>query len=222
MSDALIAHVAPGIHTIDTKQRFLGLEMGARMTILTLDQGLLVHSPIAVEPSQIAHLGDPRWVLAPNLFHHLYVGPWAEAGIETWGAPGLPDKRKDVAFAGTLTTRSHPFGPDIEVLPLSCFDLTREVVVLHRPSRTLIVTDLVINLAQNAPRLTRWALRCACGYPGCRTTLLERVGMRRDAARRDLETIAAWDFDRLIMAHGEVIPRNGKAALLGAFRWLLD
>jgi len=211
--------LAPGLHVADASQRFLGLEMGARMTVLDLDGDLLVHSPVAVSPTVVEGLGTPRWVLAPNLMHHLHVGPWVEAGLEAWAAPGLADKRPDVRFAGELTGK-HPFGPDVLVHTLRCFAMTNEVVVLHRPSRTLLCADLVFNISPRAPWLTRVAMRCMGGYPGCRVTLLERVGMRRDLAREDLAVIAGWDFDRVIMAHGEVIESGGKAAVLGAFRWL--
>ncbi len=213
--------IAPGVHVAETSQRFLGLEFGARMTVLELDGGLLVHSPIAIEPARVAQLGAPRWVLAPNLLHHLYVGPWIAAGLEAWAAPGLADKRPDLRFAATVEPDSRPFGDELRLLPLSCFSMSNEVVVFHRPSRTLIVTDLLFNIPATAPWATRAAMRCLCGYPGCRTTLLERVGMRRDAARRELGAIAGWDFDRIIMAHGEIVETGGNAAFRRAFAWLL-
>ena len=212
--------LAPGVHVLEAPQRFLGLEVGARMTVLELDGGLLVHSPLAIDPAAITHLGAPRWVLAPNLLHHLYVGPWAAAGLEAWAAPGLPEKRPDVRFHGVIDGGQRPFGADVWALPLWCMPMTAEVVILHRPSRTLIVSDLVFNFPPTAPWRTRAVMRCLCGYPGCRTTLVERWGMRREVARRELERLATWDFDRLIMAHGEVIETGGKSALAGAFRWL--
>lgn len=205
---------------VEAPQRYLGIEVGARMTVLELDGGLLVHSPLAIEPSAIAHLGQPRWVLAPNRLHHLYVGPWIEAGLEAWAAPGLPDKRPDLHFHGVVQPHSRPFGDEVELLPLRCFPFTREVVVLHRPSRTLVVTDLVFNFPATAPWLTRASMRCMGGYPGCATTLIERVGMRRPIARQELAVLAEWDFDRVIMAHGEIIETDGKAAVLDAFGWL--
>ncbi len=219
-SMASLRTLAPGVHVADAPQRFLGLELGARMTVLDTGDGLLVHSPIAAPPELVEPLGEPRWVLAPNLFHHLHVGPWANAGLEAWGAPGLPEKRGDVPFQGIVESGTSPFGSDLEVHTLKCFSMTNEVVVLHRPSRTLVVTDLVFNISPRAPWLTRAAMRCLCGYPGCKTTLLERVGMRRDLARQDLAILAAWDFDRIVMAHGEVIETGGKQALRDAFGWL--
>jgi len=212
--------VTPGVHALEARQRFMGIEVGTRMTVLELDGGLLVHSPVAVDPAIVAPLGEPRWVLAPNLLHHLYVGPWAEAGLEPWAAPGLVEKRPDLAFAGTANAEGHPFGPDLDVLPLKCFGMTNEVVILHRPSRTLVVSDLVYNFTTAAPWLTKAAMWCLGGYPGCRTSLIERIGFRRAVAREELRVLADWDFDRLIMAHGEIVETGAKDALLRAFHWL--
>ena len=127
---------------------------------------------------------------------------------------------KDVHFHGVVEANSRPFGDDVVLLPLSCIPFSNEVIVLHKPSRTLIVTDLVFNISPSAPWLTRAAMRCLCGYPGCRTTLIERVGMRREVARRELSVLADWDFERVIMAHGDIVEVGAKAALLEALRWL--
>ncbi|MEM9696443.1 MAG: hypothetical protein AAGA56_28120, partial [Myxococcota bacterium] len=142
-------------------------------------------------------------------------------GIEAWAAPGLPEKRPDLAFTGILDgSSSDAFGSDIAVIPLTFFPTANEVVLLHRPSRTLVVTDLVFHFTERAPWSTRLAMRMLLGYPGCRMTLLERVGFRRSAARKEIAHLLALDFDRLIMAHGEVIETNGRDALYDASRWL--
>lgn len=220
MTKRTLRELASGLHVAEAKQGFYGLELGARMSVLETSQGLLVCSPIAMEPEAIHRLGTPRWVLAPNLFHHLYAGPWIDAGLEGWCAAGLPKKRPDLK-ARVVEPGTQPFGSEIEVLPLTCFSFSNEVVVLHRPSRTLVVTDLCFNLPSSAPLYTRLAMRAMGGYPGVRTTLLERFGMQRAIARRELGTIASWDFDRLVLAHGDVVERGGKDAFVRAFGWLL-
>jgi hypothetical protein len=216
--------IAPGVHVAEAPQRFGGVALGARMTVLELEGGLFVHSPLAVDPGQIAGevgtLGAPRWVLAPNKFHHLYVGPWIEAGLEGWAAPGLPEKRPDVSFAGIVETGAPTFGDELEVVTLTCFDFSNEVVVLHKPSRTLVVTDLVFHFTKAAPWPTRAAFWCIGGYPGVRTTVLEKLKMKRDQARKEIGTIAQWDFDRIVMAHGEVVETGGRDAFRHAFKWL--
>lgn len=212
--------IAQGVHVTEAPLRFFGIEVGARMTVLETDAGLLVHSPLAVELETLEAVGEPAHVVAPNKLHHLYAGPWIERGLPVWAAPGLPEKRKDLAFAGVLEHERHPFGDDIGVYPLTCFPFSSEVVLHHRPSGTLVVTDLVFNFGPDAPLLTRAAMTLALGYPGCCTTLLERVGFHRSVARTEIRALLELDFDRLVMSHGNVIDTGGKNALRNAFGWL--
>lgn len=212
--------IAPGVHCLVRPQRFFGLEVGTRMTVLQLEGGLLVHSPVAVSPDSVRALGEPRWVLAPNKLHHLHVGPWIDAGLEGWAAPGLLQKRPDLRFAGEIRTGDHPFGPEIEAFALTCFPLTNEVVLFHVPSRTLVVTDLVFHFQPDAPWLTRAAMFCACAYPGCRASALERVGMRRSVARQELGALLDLEPERIVLAHGAVVEGGAREAFAGAYRWL--
>ena len=43
----------------------------------------------------------------------------------------------------------------------------------------------------------------------------------RAAARASLERILAWDFDRVVVAHGAVLEHGGRDALRRGYRWLL-
>jgi hypothetical protein len=43
----------------------------------------------------------------------------------------------------------------------------------------------------------------------------------RVAARMAAERILDWDFDRVIVAHGEVLERGGRDALRDALGWLV-
>ena len=209
-----------GVHVLEAPQRFYGLEVGSRMTVLQLAGGLLVHSPVAVSPDTVAHLGELRWVLSPNRLHHLHAGPWLERAAQGFAAPGLPEKRPDLSFDGVIDEQGEPFGAEVLAIPLRCFPFTNEVVLFHRPSRTLIVTDLVFHFTTEAPWLTRAGLWLSGGYPGCRTTLIERLGMDHEIAREEIRYLLSLDFDRLIMAHGAVIETGGREALEGAFHWL--
>lgn len=209
-----------GVHILDAPQRFAGLEVGARMTVLRTDRGLLVHSPLDVDPTTVEALGEIRWVIAPNKLHHLYVGRWIQAGHAAWAAPGLPEKRPDLQFAGVLSADEPDFGPDVLAIPITCFPMANEVAFLHRPSRTLVLTDLVFHFTREAPWLTRAGMTLLLGYPGCKQTLLERVGFDRPVARGEMKALLELDFDRLIMAHGQVIETGGKEALRGAVGWL--
>ena len=37
-----------------------------------------------------------------------------------------------------------------------------------------------------------------------------------------MEKILAWDFDRVIVCHGEVLETGGREALREGYRWLLE
>ena len=209
-----------GLRTFEAPQRFYGLEVGARMTAVPIDGQLLLHSPIDLDPRVLEPLGEPRWLLSPNRLHHLHAGPWLARGLEGWAAPGLPEKRPDLSFHHVVEQPCEPFGEAVRLVPLRCFSLTNEVVLLHRPSRTLVVTDLVFNFTTEAPWLTRAAMWASGAYPGCRCSLLERVGMDRALAREEIGGLLELDFDRLVPAHGAVVESGGKEALRGAYGWL--
>ena len=78
----------------------------------------------------------------------------------------------------------------------------------------------MFHFTRAAPWLTRASMWCSAAYPGCRASILERVGMKRALAREEIGGLLEFDFDRLVMAHGAVIERGGKDALRGAYRWL--
>jgi hypothetical protein len=44
--------------------------------------------------------------------------------------------------------------------------------------------------------------------------------LNRSLARQSLERLLSWDFDKLIIAHGECIESGAKQYLKRAFRWL--
>ena len=49
-------------------------------------------------------------------------------------------------------------------------------------------------------------------------TNLERFSLALD--RAPVDRVLTWDFDRVIMAHGEVLESGGREAMRTAFAWL--
>ena len=98
-----------------------------------------------------------------------------------------------------------------------------ETVFLHRPSRTLIATDLVFNQrSDDFSGGVRWLMRLNGAVDRFGPTRLFRhvfTGDRR-ALAQSLEPVFAWDFDRVIMSHGHILETGGKQALQAAFAWL--
>jgi len=213
----------------DAPLRFLGLEVGARMTVVRLPgSGLLLHSPVRATPEllrEVAALGWVAYLLAPNRLHHLFVADWqrACATARLHVAPGLETKRADLDVDGVLGDTPEPgWSAVLDQVRVDGLPFANEVVFFHRPSATLIASDLAFNIGAGSPLLTRLAFRLGGSYGRLGPTLLERLlVVDRAAFRRSLERILAWPFQRVVVAHGAVAERGGREQLVRGYAWLL-
>lgn len=101
-----------------------------------------------------------------------------------------------------------------------------EIVFLHRPSRTLILTDLIENFEPaKLGFFARW-LTWLGGVqdPDGRMPRDMRLTFRKRKSelKKAVETMIGWNPDRVILAHGRWYETNGTAELRRSFRWLLD
>jgi hypothetical protein len=206
---------------------FLGLHLGTRMTIIRRpDGGLIVHSPIALDDAlrgAVESLGPVRCVIAPNLYHHLYAGDWASAfpDARLVGARGLEKKRKDLRFHATILDElDEGFADTLQPVHMQgC--LLHETVFFHAASRTLVSSDLVENFETSPHWPTRWYLEVSGihGQPGVGLTL-RPLYWARTRARAALDRVLAWNFDRVVLAHGDPIERDGHEIVRASFSWL--
>ncbi len=214
----------------DRRFRIAGLEVGTRMTVVRLaDGGLWLHSPVHLDPElkkALDELGPVRFAVAPNRYHHLAVADvrtaYPHAAI--YAAPGLPERRPKLGFDAVLGDTAPPeWAGQIDQLFFPFVSILNEVLFCHRASRTLVMTDLSANFRGGEPWLTRVFWRALDGYGKFGPSRIERWLMReRPAARAALERVLAWDFDRVIVSHGEILERGGRDALRRGYHWLLD
>jgi hypothetical protein len=223
-----LRELAENIWIAERPQRFYGLEVGTRMTVIRLaDRSLLLHSPVALDSDLRSHLdsiGDVRYAVAPNRVHHLYAGDVAKAypNARLWVAPGLERKRPDLEFAGVLCDEAPAEWKDeVEQILFRGRPYENEVVFLHRQSRTLILCDLAFNFGPRAAAPTRLLMRLLRSYGRFGPSRLDPLLIRdRRAAQQSLRRILAWDFDRIVVAHGEVLESGGREALREGYSWL--
>lgn len=218
---------AEGVWIASAPQKYLGWQLGTRMTVLRLsDASLLLHSPIALDESlksEIDTLGPVSHIVAPNLFHHLYVGPAADAFPEAkvHGPAGLRKKRPDLrldALLGTETDRS--WRDDLEMIRVEG-TLLDETIFCHKPSRTLVCADLIENFRTADDWWTRSYLKLGGIYGKIGLSRMLRLAYRdRRKARRDIDRLLEWHFDPIVLAHGDPIESNGADALRESYDWL--
>jgi hypothetical protein len=224
----MLEPVAEGVWSAGSSVRFLGARLPTRMTVVRLrDGGLWVHSPLALDAKlrdEVDALGAVRCVVAPSKYHHLGVAAWSRAypAARTWAAPGLPEKRPDLAFQGLLSNDAPPeWEGQLDQEVFWALPVWNEVVFCHRASRTLIVTDLVFNFHEHRSALVRLGLRLDGAWRRFGPSHLVRLFIRdRRLARETLERILGWDFDRVIMCHGRILETGGREALREAFAFL--
>lgn len=206
--------------------RLLGVEVGARMTVVRLASGrLVVIAPIgAVAEAGLDELGEVAAIVAPNRFHHLYVRRAVAAfpAARTFAAPGLPEKRPDLHFDEVLGDEPPQlWRGELDQVVLRAAPRLNEVVLFHRASSTLITTDLVFNIQHQDTAWGRLVLRLYGVMGRFGPSRLVRFAIRdRAAARTTLDTILGWRPERIVLAHGEVVPTGGADALRDAFAWL--
>ncbi|MEM9188718.1 MAG: DUF4336 domain-containing protein [Myxococcota bacterium] len=207
--------------------KFMGLlAFGTRMTVVRLTSGeLWIHSPVPIDADlkqAIDDLGPVRWIVAPNYFHHLFVGDavsaWPDA--EVVAVPKLRKKRKDLKIHHDLVGGHQPWGDELLGIALDGA-IQQEVDFFDQPSRTLICSDLMQNMLTVDDWFTRAYLKWSeiYGKPGLSKAV--RLGFRdKPAARGSVDAMLEQDFDAAIMCHGEPITRDAKDALRQSYEWL--
>ncbi|MFK7930681.1 MAG: DUF4336 domain-containing protein [Myxococcota bacterium] len=216
---------APRVWTANADHNMFGLALGARMTVVQQPGGSLwIHSPIALTPelrAEVDALGPVGIVVAPNAFHHVYVADWVRAFPEARlvGAAALVSKRKDLNFQGVL-------GQDLTFEGLRqqhiAGSLLDETVFLHEASGTLINCDLFENFQTCDHGLTRFYLKMGgvYGKPGLHP-VIRLVYRDRAAARKGVAEVLNWDFDRVVISHGDCVTEDAQAVTRDGMRWLM-
>ena len=104
--------------------------------------------------------------------------------------------------------------------------LLTEVDFFHRPSRTLIITDLIENFEPDRVRqpLLRWLMRISgAADPDGQAPIDMQLSFlgRRGQVRAAAERMIAWAPERIVIAHGRCYEGDCVAELRRAFRWVL-
>jgi hypothetical protein len=205
-----------------------------RMTVIRIGGDLFIHSPTPLTPelrAEIEKQGRPRWIIGPNRIHYWWIPEWRAAfgDAQVYLAPRIAEQA-----AGRIEFDSHPLDRDggypwdldIATLPIAgCF--MTEVEFLHRPSRTLILTDFIENFEPR--KLDSFLMRALMRLGGVadpdgqmpRDLRLTFAG-RRPQLKAAVEKMISWAPERVIIAHGRWYEKDGAEELRRAFRWLLD
>ena len=208
---------------------FAGCDFNARMAVIRVsDTELMVHSPCEIDSETkkaITELGDVAYIVAPGSYHHLYI-PSAQAAFpdaETYICPGIERKRPEIDFDWFLGDRPpEAWAGVLDQVLVRGNKLIWEVAFFHRPSKTLLLVDLIENFTDETPDvnwlLTLWWKVVFRMWNHPKPAPEYQMGWRdKVAARRSLNKILEWDFDKIIMSHGDLIETDAKQRALEAW-----
>jgi len=212
--------------------RLGGARFHARMTVIRLRSGeVVIHSPCAFDASlaaEVSALGRVAAIVAPGNFHSLHVPSCQQAfpGALTFICPGTEKRAKALRYDEVLGDAAPALWADeLAQVVVAATRVMHEVVFFHRASRTLILVDLVENFTA-ATAGTNWFLRAAFRAVGMwnRPTPAPEYKLGwgdKASVRGAMQRILAWDFDRVVLSHGDLITHDAKATVVRAWRKIL-
>ncbi|CAN9213042.1 unnamed protein product [Alternaria alternata] len=243
-----IRDIAPTITTFSTPfnrfapfgyRRFVAV--GNRATAIRLhDNRILLLNPIQLEDAvrdKLDRLGGVH-LIASDLGHHMYVKDYVDAWPEakTIGVPGLDSMRKDVNWNyiykdwRTSPEDQFDFAQDFETVLFEGF-ITYCVAWYHKPTKTLIQSDLMMNLpcteqyhpssSDQGPLSREFAKRAHPRSIWAKRLVYYIATVDYTLMRRDAKKVAEWQIDRIIPCHGDVLESGGNEAWSSVYGWFL-
>ncbi|MBA2543569.1 MAG: hypothetical protein H0V17_28265, partial [Deltaproteobacteria bacterium] len=191
-------------------------------TIVRTSSGdLAICNPVGFDDAiarQITELGPVRWILAQGKAHSSFVEParrrfQGSLSIASEGHLRHPPAGH-LVVDGVLGRSTLP--DELGLIPIAGH-LFEEVMILDRPSRTLISQDVVAFSADERTFLSRlytfaFGIVDPLGFPSLSLMLWQNMSALHGsfAALRDA------DFGHVIAAHGPITPRSADVAALHA------
>ncbi len=213
--------------------RLAGTKFEARMTAIRLASGqIMLHSPCHITAEiaeEILALGPVAHIVLPGNFHHLHAAS-AQAAFpdaKTWICPGIERKRPDLKYDGILgDVAPADWAEEIDQVLVQGSRIMREVAMYHRASQTLILVDLIENFTDATPNiggaLKFWFKYVMRMWANPRPAPEYRVGWSdRIAAAKSLRRILAWDFQRIVLSHGDLVDHNAHEVAVDAWSGVL-
>lgn len=232
----MLQRIDNNLWVAEQPQKFMGLAVGTRMSVIRLeDSSLLLISPIEITPEikqQLNSVGKVKYLIAPNLFHHLYLSEYRQIYPQAWviAPPGLSTKQPELKIDKIFTQDEIEFNSEVEHTLFEGFQAfifpkvrtVNEVVFYHPSSKTLIITDSAFNFDDSFPLVTQLAGRVLGSYQTLKPSRLEKIAVQdKQQLKKSIDKIMAWDFNRVIMAQVKIVETNAKEQLTAGYQWLL-
>lgn len=213
---------------------YAGTKCNSRMTIIRLlNNNLLLHSPCEIDEKtkiKIEQLGGVEFIIAPGSYHYLHLNSAQKAfpNSETLLCPGIETKIPSVKFDWMLgdipDTR---LTDDFEQILIRGNKYIWEVAFYQKTTKTLILVDLIENFTHETED-TNWLLRIWFKlifrmWNNPKPAPEYQLGWKNNRiVSQTLKKILDWNFERVILSHGDLIEVNAKEVVYGAWKNLIE
>ncbi len=184
---------------LDSVKQMPLFELPVRSTVVHLDQAVvLISSGSQLTKDQLKSAGAVTDIVAPNLLHTAGLAQAIEV---------FPQAR----VWKSLTAEAWPYQSELSIVNLKGMPKFDETVFVHKASKTLIATDLCFNLVE-AKGFGSWLILNMFGT--YRKFAISKLFMKyitdRDAFKKSIKQVLAYDFNHLVVGHGQTIEENAK------------
>jgi hypothetical protein len=157
-------------------------------------------------------MGTVRHLISPNQWHYAHIGEWQKAFPEAvaWASPGVRRRARarhiDVHFSRELEEQPPQEWRDEIDHTLVPGGIFKEFVFFHEASKTLILTDTIMNLElgkidepwRTATKVSGMYYPHGQIFFGMRLPLF----FQRKKAKAAFRKIRSWQPRRIVLSHG--------------------
>ena len=195
------------------------MKLPVRCVAIKTHKGVILVSPIKFSSDQlqqIVELGEVTAIVSPSLIHSLFIKKACKRfpKAEVWAPPGMRQKFPEMKVDKILTQDPWPYQDQIDMQLVDGVKKVTEVAFYLKELRTVLVCDLAFNI-QHPHGLGARVIQGMLGtYKKFAISRLWNFFMKdKTMFSEAIQNILKWDFDQVIMAHGEVLTENGHERL---------
>ncbi len=207
---------------LESVKKMPAMSLPIRSTYVPLHTGAILISPgSALELAQLKSLPSVTDLVAPNLLH--CAGIMKASSIfpkaQKWGVVSAKELKPEISWTDELLQKNWPYKNELPMIQLQGIPKINEVVFFHKESKSLIITDLCFNLL-DSKGIGSWIILNLFGtYKKFATSrFFMKFVTDKEAFEKSLGEIFSFDFENVVLSHGENITGAGKAKLLQALK----
>jgi hypothetical protein len=193
------------------------MDLPVRSTYVPLQKGGILISPGSnSQESQLKGLGSVTDLVGPNLYHCAGIQRASAVfpNAKKWGPLGAKEYKNEISWSDEISMSNWPYQNELPFVQLQGMPKVNEVVFFHPDSKSLIVADLCFHMLKTKG-IGAWIILKMFGTykKFAVSNFFLRAMTDKAAFEKSLKQVFEFDFDNVIVSHGENLMGDGKNKL---------